>query len=72
MSNGRVAMTHPGTKARIEAPERAVKIYEASGWEVAKEDAESSRTESSGTETGEAGPPKSPARKTGTTKEESK
>lgn len=73
MTINRVAMVHPDTKARIEAPERAVKIYEASGWTVSKDDkaeGSGSTPEGANPETGEAGPKTS--RKTGTTKEEGK
>lgn len=73
MTINRVAMAHPDTKARIEAPERAVKIYEASGWEVVKDDkgeSSSSTPEGANPETGEAGPKSS--RKTSMTKEEGK
>lgn len=68
MTITRVAMVHPDTKARINAPERAVKTYEASGWQVAPDDT----AESSGSpaETGPA--PAGKPRKADQAKEEGK
>lgn len=42
-----VKMTHPETKATIQAPESGVKIHERSGWKVAPEkDADAATTDS--------------------------
>lgn len=62
MSNPRVAMRHPSTKSTIQAPATAVKIYEASGWEIVPDD--------SATETPSPAP--APAGKPRTAKEEAK
>lgn len=63
MTDARVTMRHPGTKATIQAPPRGVKIYEASGWEIVKDE--------SATET-PTPDPATPAGKSRAAKEESK
>ncbi len=45
MNDDKVTMSHPGTGGRFDAPARAVKIYERSGWVVAADVSEKAPAE---------------------------